>query len=143
MGNLADAIEAYILARLIASPDAVVVLRRKEVADTLDCAPSQISYVLNTRFNADRGFYVESRRGSGGFVKIARITVHSASCQEEDDVVGTARRRFRQCRQRGLITPREEAMLVRCCEMAFDYLPPHQRRHFVQSLVEELLQEDV
>lgn len=143
MGNLADAIEAYILARLVASPDAVVVLRRKDVADTLDCAPSQISYVLNTRFSSERGYYVESRRGSGGFVKIASVTLRPAPRQREDDVRGAARRWFRQCRQRGLITSREEALLARCCDTALAFLPPQQQRQFVQSLVEELLHEDI
>lgn len=133
MGNLADAIEAYILARLASSPDAVVVLRRKDIADALACAPSQISYVLNTRFSLARGFHVESRRGSGGFVKITRVAVRTARQDEDDeDCVAAARRWFRQCRQQGLITPREEAMLVRCCEMAFAYLPPDSRDRFIR-----------
>ena len=48
-------------------------LRRNELADELNCAPSQISYVLSTRFSNDKGFLVESRRGSGGFVRIVRL----------------------------------------------------------------------
>ena len=48
-------------------------VQRNELADRLSCAPSQISYVLSTRFTPDKGYLVESRRGSGGFIRIVRI----------------------------------------------------------------------
>ena len=73
MSILADKIEQVILEKLLEEHDEDIVLRRNELADELDCAPSQISYVLSTRFSNDRGFSVESRRGSGGFVRIVRI----------------------------------------------------------------------
>ncbi|WP_273062200.1 CtsR family transcriptional regulator [Colibacter massiliensis] len=73
MSILADKIEKFILHKLLAEEEENIVLRRNELADELDCAPSQISYVLSTRFSNDKGFIVESRRGSGGFVRIVRI----------------------------------------------------------------------
>lgn len=69
MSSLADRIEAYII-RLLQSSDGYVEVRRYEVADRFSCVPSQISYVLSTRFTPDRGFYVESRRGGGGYIRI-------------------------------------------------------------------------
>ena len=57
---------------LAASKNAVLV-QRNELADLLSCAPSQISYVLSTRFTPEKGYLVESRRGSGGFIRIVRI----------------------------------------------------------------------
>jgi transcriptional regulator CtsR len=73
MSILADKIEQFILQKLVEERERDLILRRNELADELDCAPSQISYVLNTRFSNDRGFMVESRRGSGGFVRIVRL----------------------------------------------------------------------
>ena len=73
MSVLADKIEQFILHKLLEDEEENIVLRRNELADELDCAPSQISYVLSTRFSNDKGFMVESRRGSGGFVHIIRL----------------------------------------------------------------------
>ena len=74
MGVLADKIEQVILHKLLQEEEKNIVLRRNELADELQCAPSQISYVLSTRFSNDKGFLVESRRGSGGFVRIIKLT---------------------------------------------------------------------
>jgi transcriptional regulator CtsR len=73
MSILADKIEQFILHKLLEDEQEVIVLRRNELADELECAPSQISYVLSTRFSNDRGFVVESRRGSGGYVRIVKL----------------------------------------------------------------------
>ena len=73
MSVLADKIEQFILHKLLEEEEENIVLRRNELADELNCAPSQISYVLSTRFSNDKGFLVESRRGSGGFVRIVRL----------------------------------------------------------------------
>lgn len=73
MSVLADKIEKFILHKLLEEEEENIILRRNELADELDCAPSQISYVLSTRFSNDKGFIVESRRGSGGFVRIVRL----------------------------------------------------------------------
>lgn len=70
MSSLADRIEAYIISLLHHSGDGYVEVRRYEVADRFACVPSQITYVLSTRFTPDRGFYVESRRGGGGYIRI-------------------------------------------------------------------------
>lgn len=74
MSVLADKIEKFILHKLLEEEEENIILRRNELADELNCAPSQISYVLSTRFSSDKGFLVESRRGSGGFVRIIKLT---------------------------------------------------------------------
>jgi transcriptional regulator CtsR len=73
MSVLADKIEQFILHKLLEEDEENIILRRNELADELDCAPSQISYVLSTRFSNDKGYLVESRRGSGGFVRIIKL----------------------------------------------------------------------
>ncbi len=83
MGNLlADQIERFIMKRFLEERDKEIILQRKEVADKLNCAPSQISYVLNTRFSNEQGFVVESKRGLGGFI---RITIVGSNEDGEED----------------------------------------------------------
>ncbi|HHZ20010.1 MAG TPA: CtsR family transcriptional regulator [Firmicutes bacterium] len=71
MGSLADLIEQY-LQQLLAQANQVE-LQRRELAKMFRCVPSQINYVLETRFTVDRGYLIESRRGGGGFIRIYRI----------------------------------------------------------------------
>ena len=71
LNNKADTIEEYILKRLAQNADKQIELRRTALADEMSCAPSQISYVLSTRFTTAKGFIVESRRGLGGYIRIA------------------------------------------------------------------------
>lgn len=73
--NLTQQIERYLLDMLMESNDRSLEIRRIELAQELGCAPSQITYVLDTRFTNGKGFSVESRRGNGGFVRISRINV--------------------------------------------------------------------
>lgn len=51
----------------------MVELQRRELAKMFRCVPSQINYVLETRFTMDRGFLIESKRGGGGYIRITRI----------------------------------------------------------------------
>lgn len=74
MQNLTDEIEIYIQQLLNqAHSGGGILLQRNDLAAKLRCVPSQISYVLSTRFTSERGYIVESRRGSGGYVRIYRV----------------------------------------------------------------------
>lgn len=48
-------------------------IQRNELAQTLGCVPSQINYVISSRFTPEQGYIVESRRGGGGYIRIARV----------------------------------------------------------------------
>ena len=75
--KLSDSIETFIKALLVEeSPE--VELKRSELAEYFGCAPSQINYVLATRFSPDQGYITESRRGGGGYIRIVRV-VQTAS----------------------------------------------------------------
>ena len=71
MAQLSDSIEQFI--KELMSEDAHIELRRNELAQHFGCAPSQINYVLATRFSVDHGYIIESRRGGGGYVRIVRM----------------------------------------------------------------------
>ena len=72
MRLLSDTIEQFIKA-LMEDENREIELRRNELADHFQCAPSQINYVLATRFTPDHGYVIESRRGGGGYIRIVRL----------------------------------------------------------------------
>jgi transcriptional regulator CtsR len=73
MARLSDIIEEFIKELLEESDSRELEIGRNELANQFRCAPSQISYVLTTRFSENSGYYIESRRGGGGFIKIKKI----------------------------------------------------------------------
>ena len=72
LSNKADTVEEYIL-RMLSGTAGSIELNRTELAGKVNCAPSQISYVLSTRFTHDKGFRVESQRGLGGYIRITVV----------------------------------------------------------------------
>ena len=74
MRSLSDFIEQYLKELLADATEGIIMLQRRELADMFECAPSQINYVLDTRFTLDRGYLVETRRGGGGYIRIVRLT---------------------------------------------------------------------
>lgn len=77
MSSLVDRIERYLKELLDGNPKGVLELQRNELAGLFECAPSQINYVLSTRFSLQRGYVVESRRGGGGFIKLIKLPLLS------------------------------------------------------------------
>ncbi len=75
MGTLADHIEAHIKRMLRSSQTNSVELSRAQMADDFSCVPSQINYVLSTRFTLERGYIVESRRGGGGYIRVGHVQI--------------------------------------------------------------------
>ena len=72
--RLSELIEEYIK-NLMTDTEEFVEFGRNELAEYFNCVPSQINYVISTRFSPERGYYVESKRGGGGNIKIKRIDV--------------------------------------------------------------------
>jgi len=75
MPILSDVIEAFIKRLFNESQSDILEIQRNELAIHFGCAPSQINYVLMTRFTIGRGYYIESKRGGGGSIKITRASL--------------------------------------------------------------------
>ena len=69
--NTSDSIEAYIKSLLAQA--GIAELKRSELADVFQVVPSQINYVIKTRFTESRGYIVESKRGGGGYIRIGKV----------------------------------------------------------------------
>ena len=74
MARLSDVIENFIK-QIISDAQGVAEIQRNELASQFNCVPSQINYVISTRFTNDRGYFVESRRGGGGYIRISRVNI--------------------------------------------------------------------
>ncbi len=144
MSSLTEVIESYIneLFRQEEHDGATdadrVSLRRKDVAERFGCVPSQINYVLRSRFTPERGFIVESQRGGNGYIRILKI-----SCEMPEDrarhidlIVGDAitdadtKRLLGSLQVRGMINARERLLVEialrhidELCETTFDVSP--------------------
>ena len=59
--------------------DGTTEIQRNELAQTLGCVPSQINYVISSRFTPEQGYIVESRRGGGGYIKITKVKLDHPS----------------------------------------------------------------
>ncbi|EDL63017.1 transcriptional regulator [Bacillus sp. SG-1] len=73
MRNISDIIENYLKKVFESSGNEIVEIKRSEIADKFQCVPSQINYVINTRFTMERGYMVESKRGGGGYIRIMKV----------------------------------------------------------------------
>lgn len=77
MRNVSDIIEGYLKRIIEKEQSGAIEIKRNEVAEKFQCVPSQINYVINTRFTAERGYAVESKRGGGGYIRIFRVRANS------------------------------------------------------------------
>ncbi|MCL6445778.1 MAG: CtsR family transcriptional regulator [Alicyclobacillus sp.] len=116
--NISDIIEQYIKDMLRQSESGVAELQRSELAEQFQCVPSQINYVISTRFSIEQGYIVESKRGGGGYIRIRELQYEShkplvrlleaigeqLSQREAEGLIA-------QMYRNGQITSREAAML--------------------------------
>ena len=75
--NMTDILEQYIKELFDEASENQIVIKRSNVAQKFDCVPSQLNYVIKTRFTPEHGFIIESKRGGGGIIRITKITLHN------------------------------------------------------------------
>jgi len=116
--RLSDSIEQFIKT-MLAQDEQEVELKRNELAEYFGCAPSQINYVLATRFTPDHGYIIESRRGGGGYIRIFRMQhdtgkqlVYLLNERIGDSITQlSASHLIQQLRERNIVTPEEAALM--------------------------------
>lgn len=117
MKSMSDVIEQMLM-ELLAEGDGIAQIQRNILAGQLNCVPSQINYVIQTRFTPERGYSIESRRGGGGGVKIMRVTPSGNYLMHVINAVGnemdydTARVFSQNLVDYEFITPREAKIIL-------------------------------
>ena len=87
--RMSDLVAQYIK-DILEQQDGEAEIKRNELATTLGCVPSQINYVITSRFTPEQGYIVESRRGGGGYIRITRInTTRSGAIMHIINAVGS------------------------------------------------------
>ncbi|GAA0079321.1 CtsR family transcriptional regulator [Clostridium sp. CTA-5] len=84
MAKLSDIIEEFIKEMFNDSNNNIILIQRNELADQFRCAPSQINYVLTTRFTYNKGYLIESKRGGGGHIAIKQL---NQECSNERETI--------------------------------------------------------
>jgi transcriptional regulator CtsR len=115
MRNTSDMIEQYLKKLIQDSEDGIIELQRNELAEKFQCVPSQINYVIGTRFTLEKGYLVESKRGGGGYVRIQKVDLpmHEEIHGHISQTIGFE---IDQEAAEGLIYRLEEAGLISCRE---------------------------
>lgn len=72
---MSDLIEEYL--KKVLQEEGKIEIQRNEIAEIFDCVPSQINYVINTRFTMQHGYDVESKRCGGGYIRIVKVQVNN------------------------------------------------------------------
>ena len=142
MSNVSDAIEEYILRQFAAKQDGKVELKRTDIADAISCAPSQITYVLSTRFTQAKGFVVESRRGMGGYIRIVQVPLKNLVYQDmlskinENTTFAEVQAMVRYLKQHQMIESREAALIMQVVNYSFqsETIVPLERVRLIKSL---------
>ncbi|MEN6390308.1 MAG: CtsR family transcriptional regulator [Syntrophomonas sp.] len=134
--SLADKIEQYIKVLIEKSGAGQIEIQRSELAETFSCVPSQVTYVISTRFTQDEGYVTESRRGGNGFVRITRTQwinkVDNSINRNQikaylDDLL-----------KRQLIGNQEYTMLIYMVESATQGLAAEQQNQLFQVIINAL-----
>lgn len=109
---------AKMIEEMLSEADGMLELRRNDLADKLGCVPSQINYVITSRFTPERGYVIESRRGGGGYIRITKVQMQKDEyLMHFFHAIGnaldarTANRYVSALCDNRLITPREKEML--------------------------------
>lgn len=123
MASLSNLIEQYLNKMLQQSGEKIVEIQRNELAEKFDCAPSQINYVLSTRFTIEKGYVIESRRGGGGFVRIVKVPLDAGELNMASEVINLVGERISERNANAIISrlleeeiiTSREADIVKAC----------------------------
>ena len=144
--RLSDLISKRILEMIESSEENVAEIQRNEFAENIGCVPSQINYVLSSRFTPEHGYIIDSRRGGGGYIRITRIKLSNSSAimhiinsMGSGVDLSTARIIIENCLHSGLIDKRIFALMESAVSNgAFRSIPPEYRASARASILKQM-----
>ena len=145
--RMSDLITKEIIRLLNESEENIAEIQRNELAGLIGCAPSQINYVLSSRFTPEHGYIIDSRRGGGGYIRIKRVVLsHSSALMHIVNSIGdridsmSTRIVIENCLEAGLIT-REVAKLMTAAVSAnvVQSVPPEYKDILRAAILKQLL----
>lgn len=145
--RISDLITAEILKLLDESERNTAEIQRNELANDIGCAPSQINYVLASRFTPEHGFIIESRRGGGGYIRIQRVMMsHSSALMHIINSIGDAidamsmRVVIENCLQSGLIDAESaKLMYAAISNNVMRCVPVEMKNYLRAAILKEML----
>lgn len=145
--RISDLITERILQMLDESENDIAEIQRNELASLIGCVPSQINYVLSSRFTPEHGYIIESRRGGGGYIKVTRIHLNTSSAlmhiiNSIGDIIDplTTRIVIENCLQSDMITPEIAKIISAATSNSVLRSAPVQYRDYLRaSLLKQML----
>lgn len=143
--NLSNEITRILVEMIESAGEAEI--RRNDLAQSLGCVPSQINYVISSRFTPEHGYIVESRRGGGGYIKITRLSLDSPSAiMRTVNAVGDSADSF-TCRSHILNLMSQNILSEECAKImlaavddtALRCVPPVYRDGLRASIIKQML----
>ena len=139
--RMSDLVTQYIK-NILEQQDGEAEIKRNELATTLGCVPSQINYVITSRFTPEQGYIVESRRGGGGYIRITRInTTRGGAIMHIVNSIGTALDKataeimLDNMLTRGIIEPRTAKLMAAAVGERAYLSVPQQYRDSIRATV--------
>ena len=133
--SLADKIEQYLKVLIERSDNQQIIIQRVELAETFSCVPSQVTYVINTRFRESEGYFAESRRGGKGYMRITKVA-------DDDPIVEINRidlfEFFDELYKEKNITKNENELLKHLVVYSFKELKPTEKKRLFKTMRDAL-----
>ncbi len=145
--RISDIITERILELMAESENNIAEIKRNELASMVGCAPSQINYVISSRFTPEQGYIIESRRGGGGYVRISRVKLsRSSAVMHIVNSIGLrldpmdVRIIIENCLQSGLIEENAAALMsAALSNAALSAVPQEYREYFRAAALKQML----
>lgn len=144
--RMSDIVAEYII-NMLNVYDGQVDIQRNELAGTLGCVPSQINYVISSRFTPEQGYVVESRRGGGGYIRISRVhlevdnsVMHIVNSIGDDLDTKTAEVILDNLQSYGVISEKERKVIASAIsERVYMTVPKEYRKPLRASVLKNML----
>ena len=144
--RMSDLVANYIM-RALDESDCNAEIQRNVLAGELGCVPSQINYVITSRFTPEQGYIVESKRGGGGYIRITRVTtdrrsaiMHIVNSIGDKLSSSSAAIMLRNMKDSGIISAYDSALMsAALSDKAYGDTPPQKRDSLRASIFKNLL----